>query len=88
MTAPDNLAIAMAAHADHLEHTAAVGGYVREDGRRVLLDQATRERWARDAALFRQLALDGGAGALPPAPETIAYRDQWPQSASYQEANA
>lgn len=44
-------------HADHLEHVAAVGGYKTAGGERVTLDQPTRERWARDAALFRGLAL-------------------------------
>jgi hypothetical protein len=46
------------AHADHLEHIAARGGYELANGQRVTLSQRTRERWARDAALFRQVALE------------------------------
>lgn len=62
---PRAMALALAAHADHLDHAAATGGFLAADGRRVRLDQAARERWARDAALFRGLALAELGGECP-----------------------
>jgi hypothetical protein len=46
----------LAEHADYLDHAAALGGAVLPDGTRLILDQPRRERWHRDAALFREHA--------------------------------
>ena len=48
---------ALHAHADHLDHVAAVGGYHDEaTGRRVILTQTEREERTRDAAILREVA--------------------------------
>lgn len=44
-------------HADHVEHTAALGGYVHPaTGERRQLTEAEREQWAKSAAALRQAA--------------------------------
>lgn len=57
------------AHADALEHAAAVGGYIDDrTGQRVTLDAEARRGWALDAAVLREHALGlqhGGAQAHP-----------------------
>ena len=48
---------ALHAHADHLDHVAAVGGYHDDEtGQRVILTQTEREAWAKDAAILRDIA--------------------------------
>jgi hypothetical protein len=45
------------AHADAIDHSAAVGGYLDErTGARRTLSQAEREQWAADAAVLREAA--------------------------------
>lgn len=45
------------AHADAIDHSAAVGGYLDErTGARRTLSQAEREQWAADAAMLREAA--------------------------------
>jgi hypothetical protein len=43
-------------HADHVEHTAAVGGYVGPSGQRRHLSDAERRTWAQSAAVLREAA--------------------------------
>lgn len=63
------------AHADALEHVAALGGYLDPvSGSRVALGEAQRRAWAGDAAVLREAALSeqealGGAPRAVPGPE-------------------
>jgi len=51
-------------HADHVEHTAALGGYVHPvSGERRTLTQAEREQWAQSAAALREAAHIAAADA-------------------------
>lgn len=52
---------ALHAHADAIEHAAALGGYSLQETRggpttRRVLSPEEREQWARDAAVLRQAA--------------------------------
>ena len=51
-------AATLAEHADHVEHTAAVGGYVHPvTGERRHLAELERRQWAASAAALREAAL-------------------------------
>ena len=58
-------------HADAVEHTAAVGGYVGPSGQRRHLSDAERRQWAASAAVLREhaLAQAGGETAVAAATE-------------------
>jgi len=59
MSARTCTAETLLAHADAVEHSAAVGGYVDDrTGRRVQLDETRRRQWAASAAVLREAALE------------------------------